>query len=102
MKAICYTQYGLPEALRLVEISKPMPSDRKALVKVHATSVTIGDTIMRSLNIPGPGWQKLMARLYLGWRLPNVASWAWNWSKRWGQVRSWTTPGRVSAFILTE
>lgn len=70
MKAICYTQYGPPEVLRLVEIPKPTPSDREVLVKVHATSVTIGDTIMRSLNIPVAGWQKLMARLYLGWRKP--------------------------------
>jgi NADPH:quinone reductase-like Zn-dependent oxidoreductase len=40
------------------------------LVKVHATTVTIGDTIMRSLNIPGPRWQRLFARLYLGIRKP--------------------------------
>jgi len=37
---------------------------------VRATTVTIGDTIMRSLNIPVSGWQKVMARLYLGWRTP--------------------------------
>jgi NADPH:quinone reductase-like Zn-dependent oxidoreductase len=41
------------------------------LVKVHATTVTIGDTIMRSFNLPPiPGWQKFMARLILGWRKP--------------------------------
>jgi len=40
------------------------------LVKVHATTVTIGDTIMRSLNLPITGWQKFMARLFLGWRKP--------------------------------
>jgi NADPH:quinone reductase-like Zn-dependent oxidoreductase len=70
MKAIVYTQYGPPEVLRIVELLKPTPRDKEVLVKVHATTVTIGDTIMRSLDIPVPGWQKVMARLYLGWNKP--------------------------------
>ena len=70
MKAIIYTQYGPPEVLRLTDLPKPMPRSNEVLVKVHATTVTIGDTIMRSLNIPVPGWQKIMARLYLGWNKP--------------------------------
>jgi len=70
MKAIVYTKYGPPEVLRLQEVEKPKPRDREVLVKVHATTVTIGDTIMRSLNLPIHGWQKVMARLYLGIRKP--------------------------------
>jgi NADPH:quinone reductase-like Zn-dependent oxidoreductase len=70
MKAMIYTQYGPPEVLRLQEVAKPAPRDREVLVKVHATTVTIGDTIMRSLNMPITGWQKFMARLFLGWRRP--------------------------------
>jgi NADPH:quinone reductase-like Zn-dependent oxidoreductase len=70
MKAIVYTKYGPPEVLRLQEVEKPAPRDREVLVKVHATTVTIGDTIMRSLNMPIPGWQRLLARLYLGIRRP--------------------------------
>ncbi|MFO7583813.1 MAG: NAD(P)-dependent alcohol dehydrogenase [Anaerolineales bacterium] len=70
MKAILYTQYGPPEVLRLIDLPKPNPHPNEVLVKVHATTVTIGDTIMRSLNIPVPGWQKIMARLYLGWNKP--------------------------------
>jgi NADPH:quinone reductase-like Zn-dependent oxidoreductase len=66
MKAIVYTQYGPPEVLHLQEVEKPTPRDREVLVKVHATTVTIGDTIMRSLNLPIAGWQKFMARLFLG------------------------------------
>jgi NADPH:quinone reductase-like Zn-dependent oxidoreductase len=70
VKAIVYTQYGPAEVLRLVDVPKPAPRDHEVLVKVHATTVTIGDTIMRSLNMPIHGWQKLMGRLFLGWRRP--------------------------------
>lgn len=70
MKAIIYTQYGLPEVLQMANLPKPTPRQNEVLVKVCATTATIGDTIMRSLNIPVPGWQKVMARLYLGWNKP--------------------------------
>ena len=70
MKAIVYTEYGPPEVLRLQEVEKPAPWNNEVLVKVHATTVTIGDTIMRSLNLPISGRQKLMARFFLGWRRP--------------------------------
>jgi NADPH:quinone reductase-like Zn-dependent oxidoreductase len=71
MKAIVYEKYGTPDVLLLKEIEKPAPRDREVLVKVHATTVTIGDTIMRSFKLPNiSGWQKFMARLILGWRRP--------------------------------
>lgn len=71
MKASIYTEYGPPEVLQLVEVPKPAPRDHEVLVKVHATTVTIGDTIMRSFKLPDiTGWQKFMARLILGWNKP--------------------------------
>jgi NADPH:quinone reductase-like Zn-dependent oxidoreductase len=70
MKTIVYTEYGPPEVLRLQEVEKPAPRDREVLVRIRATTVTIGDTIMRSFNLPLHGVRRVMARLYLGFRKP--------------------------------
>ena len=70
MKAIVYQEYGPPEVLELKDVEKPAPKDHEVLVKIHATTVTRGDTIMRSFNLPIPRWQWLFARIYLGIRKP--------------------------------
>ena len=70
MKAIVYEKYGPPEVRQLKDIEKPTPKRNEVLVKIYATTVTIGDTIMRSLKIPGPCWQRLFARIILGIRKP--------------------------------
>lgn len=70
MKAVVYEKYGPPEVLQLKEVAKPIPKDNEVLIKIFATTVHRGDVIMRSLKIPGPRWQRLLARIYLGIRKP--------------------------------
>lgn len=43
MKAIVQTDYGSPDVLSLREVDRPVVSDSKVLVRVHATSVHAGD-----------------------------------------------------------
>ncbi|MFL7892670.1 MAG: NAD(P)-dependent alcohol dehydrogenase [Anaerolineales bacterium] len=73
MRAVICTKYGPPEVLQLQEIAKPDPKSNEVLIKVIATSVHRGDTRMRGLDIPGPRWQLLLARLMLGINKPRRA-----------------------------
>lgn len=73
MKAIVYEKYGPPEVLELKSVDRPLPKDNEVLIRVQATTVHRGDTRMRSLDIPGPGWQRFLARIMLGVRKPRRA-----------------------------
>lgn len=43
MKAIVYTQYGLPDELQFKDVEKPTPKDNEILIKVHTASLNRSD-----------------------------------------------------------
>ncbi|MEN8192724.1 MAG: NAD(P)-dependent alcohol dehydrogenase [Bacteroidota bacterium] len=74
MKVVVCDKYGPPEVLQFNEVEKPSPKDNEVLIKVHATTVHIGDTKIRSLK-PGLGpvkdfFFKPMMRIMIGFRGP--------------------------------
>ena len=74
MKAIICTQYGSPDVLQIQDVAKPIPKDNEVLIKIHATTVHIGDTKIRSFK-PGMGFFKdlfikPMMRIVIGFRGP--------------------------------
>jgi NADPH:quinone reductase-like Zn-dependent oxidoreductase len=78
MKAIVYTEYGTPDVLQLKEVAKPAPKDNEILIRVHATSVNIGDIWARNFKemtpsrftMPFPLW--LPSRMYFGVTRPRI------------------------------
>ena len=74
MKAVICTKYGPPEVLEIRDIKKPIPKDDEVLIKIHATTVHVGDTKLRGFK-PGLGkFQdflfKPIMRFMIGFRGP--------------------------------
>ena len=64
MKAVVLTKYGSPDGFELREIEKPTPKDNEILIRVRATTVTAGDTEVRTLKFPF--YFSIPIRLYMG------------------------------------
>jgi len=78
MKAVVYKKYGSPDVLEFQEVAKPALKDDEILVKIHTTSVNIGDIWARNFKemtpskftMPLPLW--LPARMYFGFTKPRI------------------------------
>ncbi len=78
MKAIVWTAYGPPEVLQVREVARPTPKKDEILIRVHATTVTVGDIWARNFNritprefsMPGILW--FPTRLYFGLQKPKL------------------------------
>ena len=68
MRAIVCTAYGPPDVLELQELEKPVPKDDEVLVKVFASTVSIGDCRVRSWNVPALFW--ILYRIQVGLTRP--------------------------------
>lgn len=68
MKAIITTGYGSAEVFQLDNVATPSPKDNEILIKVHASSVTKADTMMRT-------GKPYIGRLFLGLTKPKHPIW---------------------------
>jgi len=62
MKAVVVAKYGAPEGLQLKELDTPIPTENELLIRIHATTVTFGDALLRRMRFPA----RLVFGLFMG------------------------------------
>ena len=68
MRAVVLTAYGPADSLEVRDVPDPTPRAGEVLIRVVATTVTMGDTELRSLSMP---WLfSLPLRMWLGFGAP--------------------------------
>jgi len=80
MRAVVCRTYGSPDVLELTEVEKPTPKGNEVLIRIHATTVTVSDCLVRNFtrnsketsprkaNMPFLMW--IVGRIFLGLRKP--------------------------------
>ena len=68
MKAAVRTKAGPPEVLQVKEVPKPTPKDNEVLVRIHASTVTGGDALVRHAGT----MMWLIMRLFMGEKKPKI------------------------------
>lgn len=72
MKAAVYERYGPPEVMHIADVPTPTPAADEVLIKVRASTVSMGDYRARTLDTP-KGF-RLLSRLVFGVRKPRKAT----------------------------
>ena len=67
-----YKKYGPPEVLHIEQVEKPIPKNNEVLVKVCATTVHVGDTIMRKGKHPDSKLFTIAVHFMMGLRKPRT------------------------------
>ncbi|MHA1904229.1 MAG: NAD(P)-dependent alcohol dehydrogenase [Candidatus Thorarchaeota archaeon] len=62
MKAIVVSKYGSPEGLQLKDVDTPTPKANEIMIKIHATTVTFGDAMLRRMGFGS----RLVLGLFMG------------------------------------
>jgi NADPH:quinone reductase-like Zn-dependent oxidoreductase len=52
MKAAVYRKYGPPSVVHIEDVPRPEPKENEVLVKIRASTVSSGDSRVRSLRVP--------------------------------------------------
>ncbi|UYP45570.1 NAD-dependent alcohol dehydrogenase [Candidatus Lokiarchaeum ossiferum] len=70
MKAAVCKQYGHPEVLKVEDVKQQLPKNKEVMIRIHATTVTQADVVLRSGMSKFPPMVRFIARLIFGIRKP--------------------------------